>query len=191
MYKNHIVNGIVFVSLIMVIGYSPLLLLNKSITVYSQQQDNVLPDTEWTKFSSSGISFDYPSTWKVEYPSYHEILISNPAEPYNAFLIGLPIHSNTDPSNNMVDLANSIFPENPGITIIEPFTEHFIAGSYAAMGKVQSKPEESNTTAISNSIFINHNGQVFFFHYSNVPEKFDDYDSQQTMNHIISSLRFT
>jgi hypothetical protein len=44
---------------------------------------------------------------------------------------------------------------------------------------------------MSNVIVINHNGQLFVFQYTNTPEKFDNYNSQQTMNHIISSSSFT
>jgi hypothetical protein len=135
---------------------------------------------------TSGISFDYPSTWKVEHPSFHEIQISNPAEPYNDFLISLPIQNNAEPSINIVDLDNRVTYQSPENTLIEPFTEQFIAGSNAAMGKIKVPPG-----IVSNSIVINHNGQVYVSQYVNTPKKFDDYDSQQTMNHIITSLRFT
>jgi hypothetical protein len=84
--------------------------------------------TEWTKFSTSGITFDYPSIWKVDYHNKHSIIIINSSNPLNAFYISHPIQNNADPSLNIIGVSNSVLSHRPVTTIIEPFKEDVIAG---------------------------------------------------------------
>lgn len=106
--------------------------------------------------SSNIISFDYPSIWKVEYPRFPEFIIANLSDPHNIFAISLLIQKNADPSPDVVNLANTVTSQRAGTTIIAPFAEKFITGSAAAMGKLSYI-----AGVTSNSIVINHNGEVF------------------------------
>ena len=157
---------------------------NSINTIKSNENNNV----EWTKFSSNGIYFEYPSNWKVVYPQINRIGVVNSSNPSNFFFINLPIQNNVDPSINIVDKANSLYSKYPNATIIEPFTETFIAGTNAAIGKLRYS--FSGGEIISNMVIINNEDKLYVFQYGNSPEQFDGYNNQQTMNHIFTSLSF-
>lgn len=142
----------------------------------------------WSKYSnaSNGISFDYPSTWKINYYNIYgpEINVTNP-DRLNGIIIGLPdqnLESMAKQYPSLKDFANNLYSKMIGMTIIEPFNEKIMAGSYAVVGKI------SSAGPISTFAYIMHNGHVYSFQYVDTPDKYKSTDSQDIMNRIILSF---
>lgn len=140
----------------------------------------------WSTFTYNGITFGYPSHWKVVYNSNNEIQIVNSSNPFNRFAIGLPKRNDIDVSN-ILGYANNI--HYPNATIIEPFQTAFIGEDNAAIGKLYLNiPGVGHV--ISHVVVLNHSGKLYVFQYVNTPFLFYTNGSQQTRNHIFTSIGF-
>jgi hypothetical protein len=142
--------------------------------------------TSWSTFTFNGITFEYPSHWKVIYNSNFEIQIVNSSNPFNRFAIGLPKRNDIDVSN-IVEYANNI--HYPNATIIEPFQSAFVSENNAAIGKLRLNISNAGDV-ISHMVVLNHNGKLYVFQYVNTPFQFYTDGSQQTRNRIFTSIDF-
>lgn len=170
---------------------SSLNISKSSLTTPSSDLNNVKNNT-WTKFSSRGLTFEYPADWKVLYPDINNIVFENSSNPSNQFVIQLPTENNRflNFSNGAIDGLNSGFSNDSNATIIMPFKEIFIADEDAAIGKLRGNDTDLGEQ-IANLVLINHDNKIYRFLYSNTPDQFDTNGSTQTMNHIFTSLEFT
>jgi hypothetical protein len=140
----------------------------------------------WSTFTYNGITFEYPSHWKVVYISNNEIQIVNSSNPFNRFAIGLPKRNDIDVSN-ILEYANNI--HYPNATIIEPFQTVIIGEDNAAIGKLRLNISNAGDV-ISHMIVLNHYGKLYVFQYINTPFQFYTDGSQQTRNRIFTSIGF-
>ncbi|MGN6622886.1 MAG: hypothetical protein ACTHKK_01935 [Candidatus Nitrosocosmicus sp.] len=140
----------------------------------------------WSTFTYNGITFGYPSHWKVIYISNNEIQFVNSSNPFNRFAVGLPKRNNMDVSN-ILEYANDI--HYPNATIIEPFQTAIVGEDNAAIGKLRLNISNAGDI-ISHMIILNHYGKLYVFQYINTPFQFYSDGSQQTRNRIFTSISF-
>lgn len=156
----------------------------------------------WAKFTSRGLSFEYPTNWNIEYPELNVVKFVNYSNPNNVFGIIFSGGNSTDISNdinNTLDKLNNHHSDSNYLagpfknsTIVEPFKEELIGDENAAMAKLRvSDPLIGHADALLNIVYLSHNGKLFSFFYANTPNEFDTNSSNQTRNHIFTSLEFT
>jgi hypothetical protein len=215
MYKNYILVGISLILLLM-IWYSPQLLSNKSLTIYSQQPENnpsivsnQIQNITWKTYSNSkfGFSIEYPLSWVIK-------------EKTNRFEPGLDleIKFSGDPSNSsygkftfnggkptliddiatVTELGKKQSLDNNFYVNYEPhLVEDVNISKYVIDGEKSGSFTYSTSTIGSDYASLGseivdtiHNGDLYIFQYIANANHFDDIQNTAIRTHMFNSIKW-
>lgn len=215
MYKNYILVGISLIFLLMIL-YSPQLLSNKSLMIYSQQPENnpsivsnQIQNITWKTYSNSkfGFSVEYPSSWVIK-------------EKTNRFEPGLDleIKFNGDPSNSsygkftfnggkptliddiatVTELGKKQSIDNNFYGNNEPhLVEDVNISKYVIDGEKSGSFTYSTSTIGSDSALLGaeivdtiHNGNLYIFQYVANANHFDNIQNAAIRTHMFNSIEW-
>ena len=154
---------------------------------------SVNASTNYTKYSNvtNGLTFEYPSSWIIEYVEANgpEIKLTNP-DRHNGIIIGLPSKFSRTFLTEYPDLiqaATDVFGKMYGVSIIEPFDEKIVNGLPAVMGKLSGDValETEIVKQTAQMALINYHGEIYSFQYYNIDSQFNSTESQDNMNRFI------
>jgi len=153
------------------------------------QLSSASPSSEWATYSDKGVTFQYPSSWTVEFAEQNGggIDVRNPQTMENGISIGLPSQPTQDISHQyptLKDYATDIIGKMALVTVVEDFTDKTIGGSPAVMGKVTMGP------IISTMAFIDYNGQIYMLGYSDLADHYETIDSKKIEASFFFSFSF-
>jgi len=192
-------------TLIFVVGYT----LSQSYSNSNAQLETTTANqTEFTSYNNTefGISFDYPSNWEVSEKTDRfdtatpDVKVTSPDNFMNSFSF-LNHYETSDESLASIGLKETAesyadaFIANPGSILIEDVndSEYLIDGNPTATflftdpGNMYGSDKD-----IGNQFFmVGYDGKLYAMGYKNTVDNFDSPQSQEIMERIISSFRFS
>ncbi len=198
-------NSFLVLTLIFVVGYT----LSQSYSNSNAQLETTTANqTEFTSYNNTefGISFDYPSNWEVSEKTDRfdtatpDVKVTSPDNFMNSFSF-LNHYETSDESLASIGLKETAesyadaFIDNPGFILIEDVndSEYIIDGNPTATflftdpGNMYGSDKD-----IGNQFFmVGYDGKLYAMGYKNTVDNFDSSQSQEIMERIISSVRFS
>ena len=198
-------NSFLVLTLIFVVGYT----LSQSYSNSNAQLETTTANqTEFTSYNNTefGISFDYPSNWEVSEKTDRfdtatpDVKVTSPDNFMNSFSF-LNHYETSDESLASIGLKETAesyadaFIANPGSILIEDVndSEYIIDGNPTATflftdpGNMYGSDKD-----IGNQFFmVGYDGKLYAMGYKNTVDNFDSPQSQEIMERIISSFRFS
>jgi hypothetical protein len=171
---------------------------------HAQLSTNSNTTIQWTTYKNDklGISFEYPSTWTLKektgrFDTSPDVLVSNDKDkPFQAFKVinhlkGLDSGLKTLGLEFVANFFKSTTLKEPGSRLIEDVSTNTfkIAGLPTADYLLATS---LLGTDIGRQVFVvNNHGKAFILGYDNNQQDFDSPESQNTLNHILNSFKFT
>lgn len=198
-------NSFFVLTLIFVVGYT----LSQSYpNSHAQLESTTANQTEFTSYNNTelGISFDYPSNWEVSEKTNRfdtatpDVKVTSPDNFMNSFSF-LNHYETSDESLASIGLKKTAegyadaFIANPGSILIEDVndSEYLIDGNPTATflftdpGNMYGSDKD-----IGNQFFmVGYDDKLYAMGYKNTVDNFDSPQSQEIMERIISSFRFS
>ncbi len=198
-------NSFFVLTLIFVVGYT----LSQSYSNSNAQLESTTANqTKFTSYNNTefGISFDYPSNWEVSEKTNRfdtatpDVKITSPDNFMNSFRF-LNHYETSDESLASIGLKETAesyadaFIANPGSVLIEDVNDskYTIDGNPTATflftdpGNMYVSDKD-----IGNQFFmVEYDGKLYAMGYKNTVDNFDSPQSQEIMERIISSVRFS
>ena len=198
-------NSFFVLILVFVVGYT----LSQFYSNSHAQLESTKPNqTEFTSYNNTefGISFDYPSNWEVSEKTNRfdmatpDVKVTSPDNIMNSFSF-LNHYETSDESLASIGLKETAegyadaFIANPGSILIEDVddSKYTIDGNPTATFLFTDPGSMYNSDIdIGNQFFmVEYNDKLYAVGYKNTVDNFDSPQSQEIMERIISSFRFS
>lgn len=158
----------------------------------------------WKPYTNEkyGISFEIPAIWNVtektdRFSKDPDLFASLILYPSFKFIDHKKTLDDVLKYSTLEDIATEIqttFTNKPGDRLIEDVnTNKYSLDENPTASFLYTSPGVfSSSSDVAQQIFlVNHDDKIYTFGYSNTVENFDSKQSQDIMNHIINSLKFT
>ena len=196
---------LILIFVVVVVGYT----LSQSYSnSHAQLESTKSNQTEFTSYNNTefGISFDYPSNWEVSEKTNRfdtttpDVKVTSPDNIMNSFSF-LNHYETSDESLASIGLKETAevyadaFIANPGSVLIEDVNDskYTIDGSPTATflftdpGNMYGSDKD-----VGNQFFmVEYDDKLYAVGYKNTVDNFDSPQSQEIMERIISSFRFS